>query len=266
VQDDISLLQGTWNITSLEVEGNTIPAGMLNGARIVVTGDQFTTFAMGAEYSGKVSIDTAKSPATFDLNFTSGPEKGNTSYGIYQLEGDDWKICLTLRGKVRPTEFATKAGSGHALETLKRLSVSAASPSPASAPGSTSSSAPANFVPVPELQGEWAMVSCVIDGKPLDKSMVKVGKRLGNGAETSVWFGNQLFLRANIVVNKAASPSTIDYHHTHGANAGQMQLGIYKLEGKTATFCFAAPGQPRPNEFVSVSGDGRTLSVWNLNS
>jgi hypothetical protein len=54
------------------------------------------------------------------MKFTQGPEKGNTSYGIYELAGDDWKLCLTIAGKKRPTEFAAKPKSGHGFEVLKR--------------------------------------------------------------------------------------------------------------------------------------------------
>ncbi len=59
-------------------------------------------------------------PKTFKLHFTTGPEAGNTSAGIYELDGDTWKICLALRGDNRPESFATAPGSGHACETLKR--------------------------------------------------------------------------------------------------------------------------------------------------
>jgi uncharacterized protein (TIGR03067 family) len=43
---------------------------------------------------------------------------------------------------------------------------------------------------------------------------------------------------------------------------GKTQHGIWVLEGNRLTTCFAAPGQPRPTEFASVPGDGRTLAVW----
>jgi uncharacterized protein (TIGR03067 family) len=43
---------------------------------------------------------------------------------------------------------------------------------------------------------------------------------------------------------------------------GKTQHGIWALEGKLLTTCFGAPGQPRPTEFASIPGDGRTLAVW----
>jgi len=71
-------------------------------------------------YKGTFSIDPGKNPKTIDIKFTEGPEKGNTSLGIYELDGEDFKLCLTVTAKDRPTEFAAKAKSGLGLETLKR--------------------------------------------------------------------------------------------------------------------------------------------------
>ena len=101
---DIENLQGTWNIVSLEMDGRKYPPG---GSQIVVKGSQFTSLNMGAEYSGKVVVDQSASPCTFDLLFETGPETGNRSLGIYELEGDTWKICLGLTGKTRPSKFVS---------------------------------------------------------------------------------------------------------------------------------------------------------------
>jgi uncharacterized protein (TIGR03067 family) len=38
-------------------------------------------------------------------------------------------------------------------------------------------------------------------------------------------------------------------------------LAIYELAGDTLTYCIAAPGLPRPSEFATATGDGRTLVV-----
>ena len=120
---DLKKLQGTWNVVSLEVEGQAMPASALGAARIVVQGDHFTTSGMGAKYEGTLELDASATPRTFNLNFTSGPEAENRSLGIYELDGDDWRMCLTMRGAVRPKTFAAPAGSGLALQVLKRKRV-----------------------------------------------------------------------------------------------------------------------------------------------
>ena len=121
---ELKRLQGTWNVVSLEVEGQTMPASALNGARIVIQGDHFTTSGMGASFEGTIELDASTTPKTFNLSFTLGPEKGNRSLGIYELDGDDWRICLTTRGEVRPKTFAAPPDSGIAVEVFKRQRVS----------------------------------------------------------------------------------------------------------------------------------------------
>jgi uncharacterized protein (TIGR03067 family) len=120
VKDEMAKLAGTWNFATVEVEGNKVPAEMMKGATMVLKDNTFGMTSFGVTYKGTYAIDPSKSPKTLDISFTEGPEKGNKSLGIYELDKDDWKICLGLAGKDRPTEFASKPGSGHVLETLKR--------------------------------------------------------------------------------------------------------------------------------------------------
>lgn len=101
----------------MEMDGQRISGG---GAQIVVRGKRFTTIAMGATYEGTVTIHQTTAPKRFELHFEEGPEKGNTSLGIYELDGHTWKICLTTHGTQRPTEFAATPGTGFVLETLQR--------------------------------------------------------------------------------------------------------------------------------------------------
>ena len=123
---DLDKLQGSWTIVTLEMDGAEMPAGAPGGSKIVVNGNKFTTMSMGATYNGTISVDPTKKPKSFDLKFTAGPEKGNTSLGIYELDKDHWRICLTVTGKTRPSAFATAPGSGLALETLRRDASTAA--------------------------------------------------------------------------------------------------------------------------------------------
>jgi uncharacterized protein (TIGR03067 family) len=57
--------------------------------------------------------------------------------------------------------------------------------------------------------------------------------------------------------DSSKSPKTIDY-----VSKGKTQLGIYEFEGDVLKVCVSAPGSPRPAEFKSIPGDGRTLTVW----
>jgi len=247
MKPDLRTLQGTWNIVSLEMDAQSMPTG---DASITVKGSRFTTTAMGGEYSGSLEVDESASPKSFDLRFDSGPENGNTSYGIYELEADTWKICLTLRGGTRPRKFATRPGSGLALETLKRA-----------AKGKVKAKSPAAELagePAPELAGEWSMVSAIMSGKPLDPEYVKIGKRIATAGELQVKIGPQTVLKAAYAVDRSTTPPQINYR----LSDGRVQAGIWEFDGTLLKTCFASPGQPRPVELASASGDGRTFSVW----
>src|ERR1035441_1775623 len=91
MERDLEMLQGTWTIVHLEMDGRKMSGG---AARIVVRGNRFTTIAMGAAYEGTVVVHQTTAPKSFELHFEQGPEKGNTNLGIYQLDGDTWRICL----------------------------------------------------------------------------------------------------------------------------------------------------------------------------
>jgi uncharacterized protein (TIGR03067 family) len=67
---------------------------------------------------GKFALDLAKKPWKMDAVVTRGSDKGSTYRGIFSLEGDTLKWCVSTPGGERPTKFAT-AGSSFCL-VLKR--------------------------------------------------------------------------------------------------------------------------------------------------
>jgi uncharacterized protein (TIGR03067 family) len=253
---DLDRLQGTWIIVALEMDGEEMPAGSPDGSKIVVKGNRFTTISMGAAYSGTIALDPVQEPKRFDLRFTSGPEKGNTSLGIYELNRDEWKICLTVTGNIRPRNFATAPGSGLALETLRRNTGAA------SAGKKKTMVTDAGFEPVAELQGEWSLVSLALNGKPLEPAYVKYGKRVVKGDQMTVTFGKDVVTKAKVAADPTKYPKIMDYVHIAGMMAGRTQQGIYELEGKLLKVCSSPPGQRRPAEFTATPDNGRTLAVW----
>jgi uncharacterized protein (TIGR03067 family) len=254
MKKDLDLLQGTWAVSALELDGQSMAAPA--GANIVIEGSRFTSTGMGAEYSGTLEVDPSAKPARIDMKFDTGPEKGNVNLGIYQLDGDSWKLCLATRGTVRPAKFQSTAGSGIAVETLVRGKAS----KPRKAPKAKASAPPSG--PATEFEGDWQMLSGVMNGVAMDASTVKWVKRVTRGNQTTIVAGPQTMLKVEFTFDPSTSPPSMDYLNLHGSTKGQSQRGIYRLDGDVLTVCVGAPGAARPAEFTSVTGDGRTLTSW----
>src|SRR4029078_2948259 len=125
MKNDLELLQGTWSVTELAVEGQTMPESLLSGARVIVRKNRFVSMGMGADYEGTIELDPSQNPRHLTITFDAGPEKGNSNLCIYELNGDTWKMCIATRGDVRPEDFVSPPGSGFAVEKLHRGAKSA---------------------------------------------------------------------------------------------------------------------------------------------
>ena len=261
MERDLEKLQGAWAITTLELDGEEQPATMLANARVVIEGDRFTSSGMGAEYSGTLVLDSTARPRRLDMKFDTGPEKGNRNLCIYELAGAKLKLCIATRGTTRPAGFASPRGSGFAFETLVRAKEdAAATPGPKRAKGRTA--APTDSSPPTEFEGEWQMVSGVMDGKPMDDETVRWVKRVTRGRRTTVYAGPQVMMEFDFTFDATKSPKTIDYTHTAGVNKGKKQLGIYELKGGELRVLMSAPGAAPPVGFQKAPGRGDTLTVW----
>jgi uncharacterized protein (TIGR03067 family) len=252
MQHDLNQLQGKWMIASLDVDGAAVPAGALNGAAITVTDNRFTTTSMGAEYSGRIELNAASNPRTLTMHFESGPEAGNTNHGIYEIHSGQWRLCLNMQGGAAPSEFKTAAGSGYALETLVR---------PTATPIAATPLDDSPREAVPELQGQWAMISCVRSGQALPAPFIKSGKRTITGTQSTLHFGPQLYMQGHLS-RDAGDPNFIKLEHTAGEAQGTTQLGIFELNGASLKTCFATAGMARPALYASSAEGGETFAVW----
>ena len=123
IKKDRKKYEGTWQVVSLEVDGNK--ADEEDAKKVTVINEADGKWVIEGE--GKViargtsEIDPTKKPKTVDLTMTEGDDKGKTFLGIYEFGDDTRKVCFAQAGKDRPTEFAAPAGSGHILAVLKRV-------------------------------------------------------------------------------------------------------------------------------------------------
>src|SRR4029077_5001255 len=99
-------------------------------------------------------------------------------------------------------------------------------------------------------------------GQKLPEMYLQGGTRVMRGKDLVVTVAGQVQVQATMTVDPSKSPKTFDYLLTRGPDAGKTALGIYELSGDTLKTNFAPPGQPRPSDFTTKAGDGRTSSVW----
>jgi uncharacterized protein (TIGR03067 family) len=114
-------LQATWVFRIAEVNGQKAPEADIKDFKLIIRGDQ-VTFKINAEIKGTIkTLDPATTPTIIDLEFKEGPFKGVLE-GIYQIEGDTLKLCVSLvpDARQRPGEFSTKEGSNQILIVLKK--------------------------------------------------------------------------------------------------------------------------------------------------
>jgi uncharacterized protein (TIGR03067 family) len=114
-------LTGTWLAATYALDGKEAPAADLKNVRLVMAGGKFKTQNAGKTFlAGTVKLGAGKSPRALDITYTEGDLKGQTSLAIYELVGDTLRICRAAPGKARPTEFASKPGSGLTLMSYQR--------------------------------------------------------------------------------------------------------------------------------------------------
>jgi uncharacterized protein (TIGR03067 family) len=129
IKKDLEHLKGTWIAASYVKDGKPAPEGDLKMMKLSVAGDQ-VNFTKGKDVrKSTYKIDPTQKPKSLDIVMVDGPDKGKTLMGIYEITGDDLKICLAILDKPRPKEFAAKPET--ILETWKREKVPvAAKPAP----------------------------------------------------------------------------------------------------------------------------------------
>ena len=109
-----------------------------------------------------------------------------------------------------------------------------------------------------QLQGKWAIISVVSDGKRADVTKMvgamiifKDNKAIGKGVRLTR--GNE----APFKLDPTQKPKIIDFIHDDGA----VTPGIYELDGDKLKICNNTPKFPRPKTFESKEGSGQVLII-----
>ena len=118
VKKELDQLKGAWLATSYVKDTKHAPEADLKMMKLTIAGDQ-VNFTKGKDArKSTYKLDPTQKPKTVDIVMIDGPDKGKTLQGIYEINGDELKICLAILDKPRPKEFAAKPET--ILETWKR--------------------------------------------------------------------------------------------------------------------------------------------------
>lgn len=112
-KNDSKDLRGSWEIGDFTLNGKPFPDVVRKGIKITFKVKKM--YLSGPEGIGEreysFTIDPAKKPKAIDATALDGPLKGKTLKGIYELKGNELKLCLPNEEmKGRPTEFKVEKG------------------------------------------------------------------------------------------------------------------------------------------------------------
>lgn len=108
---ELKKLEGTWQVVSMEMDGQKQPEDEAKQFKIVIKGNKYT-LKRGDDTvnQGTFTIDATKKPKTIDIKPTEGDNAGQTMLGIYEQDGDTQKTCYAQPDKKRPTKFSSDNG------------------------------------------------------------------------------------------------------------------------------------------------------------
>ena len=123
IKKDRQRIEGTWQITALEINGNQSKEEDIQKLRVVNDSDgTWNLRSEGKEISkGTSTFDPTTKPKAIDFTPTEGEGTGEKFLGIYKLGKNTRKLCFAPSGKDRPAEFSSTPGNQHILVTFKRV-------------------------------------------------------------------------------------------------------------------------------------------------
>lgn len=129
--DDLTSLQGNWKPLQCEFQGK--PQITAEGMKLmtgVYDKSEYFLYFVDRNNAGKpdvmliahanVKLDPSASPKGITFELLEGSNKGAKQHGIYEIAGNQLKLCYGPIDKPKPTKFESTIGDGFLLETWAR--------------------------------------------------------------------------------------------------------------------------------------------------
>jgi uncharacterized protein (TIGR03067 family) len=267
---EMKALQGRWKVVNIEKEkdgefalstsayvefgkptkesvGPTNPFHATNAYKAFMHSKDFNK----GEYSNFIyKVDPTAKTKTIDLyeeSFRPPGVKGELSaLGIYELDGDQLKICLAnyrppMFTDPRPKDFTIKPDSDNVLVTLQRFPPTADEK---------------------EIQGKWDVILQTDDGTNISESAANNIANISFSDSSSEISGHDNKRNATapyVIIPDKVPKRFISYGYILDRHSmAYIWSGIYKFEGERLWIAFRI-GRPVPEKFESMPGSGITL-------
>jgi uncharacterized protein (TIGR03067 family) len=107
-EQDLKKMGGNWIPILMQLNGKKQPADLMKAIRLTISGDKYNTVVGSEKDEGTLKLDAMKTPREMDIITSVGENKGKPIPCIYELKGNELKVCYGLNGTPRPADF--KAG------------------------------------------------------------------------------------------------------------------------------------------------------------
>lgn len=113
--DDAVLLNGTWAVVSYEFDGGRLPEDQVASyPKLIIKNGTYRWTSTQA--ASTMVIFPTKTPKEVDYTM-----QGQTYLGIYELQGDIFRDCISPPGRERARDFTVPAGSGRMYFVYRRV-------------------------------------------------------------------------------------------------------------------------------------------------
>ncbi|QDU21391.1 TIGR03067 domain-containing protein [Urbifossiella limnaea] len=123
---DLAVMQGNWKPLAIQHEGKSqAPVDEMAKLTAVFDGSEYHLYYADKSKNPPtvlklavmtVALDPSTRPKGITFEFAGGNLKGQKRHGIYEVAGNELKLCYGPVDRPRPTQFVAPAGSGHFLE------------------------------------------------------------------------------------------------------------------------------------------------------
>jgi uncharacterized protein (TIGR03067 family) len=195
-------------------------------------------------------IDPDATPKTVDLIqglSPSGQPAEPSALGIYDIQGDQLKICLAtcmpaIKHNRPPKSFSPRPESGEVLFVLRRHRLSDDEKA---------------------MQGHWNVGTRVRDGRPEPREKLKDNSFWISSGGVTIWEGQNQSESGAFTLDTAKQPKEITIilsEYEQGKEVIKRLCGIYEYHADRLTIAYRQGGPP-PQKFESTPGSGVTLLV-----